>query len=628
MWACVCDLFLSLSLCVFISSLPLCCPLFLSSQRVVCGKVWKSFSAAALLGRLVAFGTDAELDTHPVPLPFSFHPETSQVIPGETEQGWLAVVELGPMDVPTSPLVRLCGIFLLLITALPPGSRVSPYVTEGDTVYACQGETITLLCQVPDVVSRPITSPPGFWKWTSADGTGTTLTILQYLSSVRSNSFSKLSARSRISERRQFGNFSLLISSLDRSDSGSYSCEFSFGRSQARATWQLRVIEVKATMANPLIETQRVELTCEGSVQNVSWSGPLGPAGKGRTLALSNLAVQHQGDWVCTCWFPGGTVQSRYQLDVVGLNEPLDKPVFLPVSSAFLLPCRLNKALLPLKAAWYQDGQELITLKADSVTKTWSKPQVPWVLFSSSQPITNLSVMVRAVTLAQGGTFECRVTLKGVTIRRMVNVTLIEVRGSHPTPVPVGTNMSLVCNVSSHSGQTGIRWRSPSTMEGLEDRRVRGEGSLLIRLIEVTQRHVGDWICEISQGDQLCGQGTYSLNITTLTLSEFGDPPLVLIIAASVGAFVLLLLATVIAVCLSKRARRRRRALKRLRHPLCREHSYQLSNQPLCHSNDYTPGDRPLPPPPIPYCPHRQPRKGRPSHARGSRHARRSQFGP
>ncbi|XP_072334774.1 lymphocyte activation gene 3 protein-like [Scyliorhinus torazame] len=513
---------------------------------------------------------------------------------------------------------------VLFLTSLQHVSYSLP-VTEKDKIYATVGDTVTFLCQMNSPSQTPMSKIMGGWKWRQSESDQPAKTIFRYnYDNFRSKGNIDLVKRSRMSAKLFSGNFSLIVSSVQTGDAGYFDCDFSYMAVEARVKIHLDVVTVTSSSSKPSLEGDSVELTCHAPAGKVSWNGPGHTQSNENTVMLSAISLLHAGKWTCNVEFTKKTLQTSYVLDVIGFTNPVERVIGLPVGSSAHLPCTLNRfpSTRPVQGAWLRGVSELVSMNVSTKGWMWRSPQNTRIRTPRHLSESDMSVVLTVRTLGDGGDYICQLHLQNRNISRKLSVTVIQVSVSEPGTISIGSNISLSCLISHQSPSTQIQWRhsNMSSKGGL----AQGKNTLTINLIKVTKHEAGVWICEISQNNARLGEATLILNVTEPVISIFGKDNLILMIGTSASLLFLIVIFTLIGNCLAKRARRRRQALRRLRHPLCREHSHQLSNQPLCNSNDYTKTERPLPPLPR-YCPH-QPRRGRSSQGKGNRLGPRGQY--
>ncbi|XP_067882665.1 T-cell surface glycoprotein CD4-like [Heterodontus francisci] len=518
----------------------------------------------------------------------------------------------------------LCGTLLIFLALLEQGvGTASSPVVEGDDIYVTEGATVTFPCTMNYRQQKPITNYLGGWSWTASQGAGPLQKIIQFLhSSMPQRLHADFQSRIRISSLKHHGDFSLSLSNVRAQDAGSFICDFTHPGYKAEATKRLHVIRVISNSPNPALEGDNITLSCLTALGQVKWRGPSVSDWTEKNLPLLGIKVEDRGSWVCSVEFKKGFLEARYALDIVGFSSPSDQVIYIESQKTAILPCVLNQfpSTRPVQGGWHLHDKELLSMNVSGSSWGWNKPQDHRLkLLEGLFAPTSLSVLFKVSEPSDGGKYSCHLTVRKRTISRTVTVSVIEVKLNEPGTVMENSNISLSCLVSDNSHLTEIRWYHRNSNRSLGTAGSRKRTSDTIKLTAVSKREAGTWVCEIYHGIVVKGRATYKLTVTDAPHRLFTTGTMIITIGTSSAAVAAILIATLIGVFLAKRARRRRRAVRRLRHPLCREHSHQLSTQPLYNGNDYIQTDRPLPPPPVRYCPHNQPRRGRPSQTTSSR---------
>ncbi|XP_049737447.1 lymphocyte activation gene 3 protein [Elephas maximus indicus] len=309
-----------------------------------------------------------------------------------------------------------------------------------------------------------------------------------------------LQPRVQVAERDlQRGDFSLWLSPARHADAGEYSATVRFRNRALACRLCLRVGQASMTASapGPLRTSESVVLNCSFSrpdlPASVSWFRGLArdPVQKspqhhlgGSFLFLPQVSPSDSGPWGCILTYRDGFIVSiTYNLTVLGLEPPAPLTVYAGAGSRVQLPCRLPLAL---------GTQSFLTAK-------WTRPGGGRDLHLAGDN-GSFTLWLEAVSLAQAGTYTCRVHLQGQQLSATITLAVITV-----TPKSFGLPGSpgkLLCEVTPASGQEDFVWTPLSNQS-----RRSSPGPLLE--IQEARLLSQPWQCQLYQGKRLLGSVLY-----------------------------------------------------------------------------------------------------------------------
>ncbi|XP_028006201.2 lymphocyte activation gene 3 protein [Eptesicus fuscus] len=310
-----------------------------------------------------------------------------------------------------------------------------------------------------------------------------------------------LQPRVQLEERGlQRGDFSLWLRPAQRADAGQYHATVNLRDRDRALTCRLHLRVGQASMTaspgGPLRTSDWVVLNCSFSrpdfPASVQWFRGPGrvPVHKsphhhldGSFLFLPRVSRVDSGLWGCILTYGDGfSVSSTYSLTVLDPEPPVPLTVYAGAGSRVELPCHLPPGV----------GTP------SSLTAKWAPPGGgPDLLVAGDNG--NFTLRLEAVSLAQAGTYTCRIHLQGQQLITTVTLAVITV-----TPQSFGLpgNLrKLLCEVTPASGQERFVW-SP------RDKSARGSPGPLLEVQEASLLSQ-PWQCHLYQGDRLLGTAVY-----------------------------------------------------------------------------------------------------------------------
>ncbi|XP_033621840.1 lymphocyte activation gene 3 protein [Fukomys damarensis] len=201
-------------------------------------------------------------------------------------------------------------------------------------------------------------------------------------------------------------------------------------------------------------------------------------------LFLPQVSPADSGIWGCTLTYRDGfEVQITHNLTVRGLEPPAPLMVYAGAGSKVELPCHLPPAVATqssLVAKWAPPGGGADILVAGDNG--------------------NFTLRLEAVSLAQAGTYICRIHLQGQQLCATVTLAVITVTPkSSGSP---GSSGKLMCEVTPASGQERFVWRP------LDRWSTRSSPGPWLEMPEA-QLLSQPWQCQLHQEERLLGTAVY-----------------------------------------------------------------------------------------------------------------------
>ncbi|XP_042528416.1 lymphocyte activation gene 3 protein isoform X2 [Dipodomys spectabilis] len=300
-----------------------------------------------------------------------------------------------------------------------------------------------------------------------------------------------LGPRVQLAERGlQRGDFSLRLCPALRADAGQYRATVHLGDRALSCHLRLRLGQASMTASPPgsLRTSDRVALKC-------SFERPESPAsvrwfrgqGRGRVpvqesarhhmvesfLFLPQVGPTDSGTWGCVLTYTDGfRVTITHNLEVLGLEPPAPLTVYAAAGSRAELPCHLPSDLgnhTSLAAQWTPPG---------------GGPDLPVAGHHG-----NFTLRLQAVSVAQAGSYTCRVRVPGQSLQITITLAVITV-----TP----KSGKLLCEVTPASGGENFVWRP------LDPRSKKSSPGPWLEAGEAGP-HSQPWQCQVYQRETLLG---------------------------------------------------------------------------------------------------------------------------
>ncbi|XP_029415677.1 lymphocyte activation gene 3 protein isoform X1 [Nannospalax galili] len=300
----------------------------------------------------------------------------------------------------------------------------------------------------------------------------------------------------------QRGDFSLWLRPVLRADAGEYHALVRLGDPDPDRTLACHLL-LRVGQASMIANPPGVLRPSDRVILNCSYSRPDPPAsvhwfrGQARVpvqeshhhlaesfLILPRVSPLDSGPWGCVLTYRDGfNVSITYNLMVLGLEPLAPLTIYVGVGSRVELPCYLSPGVgtpsfLIAKWASPGGGPDLQVPGKDG----------------------NFTLLLKAVSLAQAGTYTCSIHLQGQQLSTTVTLAVITV-----TPKSIGLPGSLgklLCEVTPTSGQEHLVWSPLGKQSG---KSFPGPWLELQKARLLSQ----PWQCQVYQGERLLGAAVY-----------------------------------------------------------------------------------------------------------------------
>nr|XP_033781272.1 lymphocyte activation gene 3 protein [Geotrypetes seraphini] len=469
-------------------------------------------------------------------------------------------------------------LWFLLLTACAEAWARNPIIPE---VFAQEGTSVVLPC------NRTVEKLAGHWRiavrWSRERRT---------MLMVEQNGVMKrgqlMVHRATIQEALfQKGVFSLHIQSVRSLDAGLYAASIQYGELFRQCQVLLHVTEVTAVPSGILPETGKVSLTCAStnpqSAKEVHWYHNEGMISMNKTyilhekeLTITQLTLQHSGDWRCELLYENGRIESAsYHLQVLGFAQGDLNPSFIyaAVGSSTELPCYLSgiteRSGAELSVSWSRiqsDGHKK-TLPISDLAILGSKS---WSSQGSLLKTLNQNFVLRISEVGEGdeGLYHCSFSYHGLILTRKLTLVSMRVSSSESGLIQEGSRLQLACDLSDPSGVERYEWSKQEQLVMNDSEAEKGTSEMKVKphklsndrtleLAAVSLQDAGIWVCSVSAQDRIVGQVKYHLDVTGARngpLSPFSSGE----ISFAVIFFFIVILLLVAIFILAWRNRRRR----------------------------------------------------------------------
>ncbi|XP_069506752.1 T-cell surface glycoprotein CD4 [Ambystoma mexicanum] len=409
-------------------------------------------------------------------------------------------------------------------------------------------------------------------KITHWDKDGQTVYRFQHPSTILRGShpdISDLQKRSRPTTQVNQEKHIIQVSSLLLSDTGVYRC---LGHGTEHETVQLVVFQVTPANYQTLLVSDDLELRlsfkalwdvdiiCKDPKNNVrgTWK-----AQQGQDLKVKALQPQDHGTW--TCQISGGkaSLELRYEVTMAGFL-PGPTTIYSRINDTVPLPCvftfnirgkPFNERLEVKGGGLYRSDDKDMLGQAQRLLNI-SKDGVCWSNACGEPPAagpSDLSLSLPRVQFHDGGWYTVLVKFPRKELKRTFHLSVLRVSAFPAGPVAPASQVDLICEVSSHSSETVLKWTQVNSSTE-DDHLVRGAGSFRITLSMFPVRF-GLWRCSLYNGENLLQSADF--NIEEKRLSSFSDWRVWALCGIIALALLLLLVCAVVCVARCRRLRRR-----------------------------------------------------------------------
>nr|BCJ04133.1 T-cell CD4 molecule [Sebastiscus marmoratus] len=369
---------------------------------------------------------------------------------------------------------------------------------------------------------------------------------------------------------------SLIITNIQQQNFGTISFKHTF---DGPTVFEYKLLKLTVTVKPPsplLLPGEKLSLSCNAKTLQghntpvIHW---LNPQQEKMTNNRGPFSVKSQdnGQWTCVVTHDGKEKKARVSVTVVDLSPAPLLPLYTSKSGPLTIPCSF-----PAHISWQQltakDIQEVLW---DFVPRPGSSPQRLFNLSVENpltwrpdqnrglRPVPDPQKGYLSLTRNRGredgsGGYECALKFKnGVTLKRTVQVEVLQIISSPGTELISGQQLNLTCSIGHPmTSELQVKWVPPekSLLSSLTSD--RHPAHLVIP--EVGTGGSGKWRCELWRN------GT-RLTTTDITLKI--EPKLsvwMLVVICSVTSIVILVLILVFILC-----RRRQRKTRHHRRKLC-----------------------------------------------------------
>ncbi|XP_030251079.1 CD4-1 molecule [Sparus aurata] len=372
---------------------------------------------------------------------------------------------------------------------------------------------------------------------------------------------------------------SLIITKIPQGQFGTFTC--TLGRDKIEKNCKLLRLQVSMNQTSPLLPGDRVSLTCDAEKPHslkspqIHWLNPQGVRifGYQQTVTATGL---HNGEWTCVVTNDNKEKRAKIKVTVVDLSPAPTSPLYTSKSQPLTIPCSIPSGISweQVKAKGVQgvhwdyfpntglshisgDPQRLFSLSLND-TLRWQPDRSRGLTPVSSLIKGNLSLFINKAKEEDRGDYVCTMKFRnGVTLKRTVQVNVLQIISSPETDLISGQQLNLTCSLGrllSSDLQLKLIPPEQSALQLLTSDREPA----LLNIPEVGTGDSGKWRCELWQRSARLTYAVIALKI---------EPKLsvwMLIIICSVTVIVLLLLVLVFILC-----HRRQRKMRHPRHRLC-----------------------------------------------------------
>ncbi|XP_068614788.1 T-cell surface glycoprotein CD4-like [Brachionichthys hirsutus] len=372
----------------------------------------------------------------------------------------------------------------------------------------------------------------------------------------------------------------LIIRGVKQEHFGTFSCEAKEnGQTVASSTRTLLKLTVTKSPTSPLLPGETLSLFCDAEAPSglakpaVHW---LNPQGEQKKTSQGQVKVtasgQHSGEWTCVVTNGAKEIQAKASVAVVDMSPAPLHPQYTSKSSPLSIPCSIASYTSwdQIKTKGIQGGNWHFYPASGSGVPS----AAPQRLFSLSlkNPLSWKSDQDRGLTPEPGlkagvlslarhegreddsGVYVCSLTFNSnVTLRRTVNISVLQIRSSSGPDLTAGQQVNLTCSLG-HPLPSGLRlkWFPPEQSHPLASDH---------RSTHLTVPHVGAadggvWRCELWRNGTRLTSAKIVLKIDH-TMSLWMQ-----VIICSVAVIVVLILIFIVYRC-------RQRKMTHPRHRLC-----------------------------------------------------------
>ncbi|XP_023127396.2 CD4-1 molecule [Amphiprion ocellaris] len=432
-------------------------------------------------------------------------------------------------------------------------------------VYTQVGETVTLKTQ------REIPPKP-YVTWHFETLSGTTLAWI--------NPFG---GRSTFKERPwnnslSLNGYALTISNVQEQHFGTFVCQVSDSNvPKYHITFILIKLQVSVNPTSLLLPEEPLSLACSVGTQrkpDIHWLNPQGQKMKSDKGALTKIVTsQDNGQWTCVVTHDRKEHKAKVSVKVLDLS-PVPSPQYTSASSSLRIPCSFpshvtweeikkkgirkiqwNFSPTPSSSLISKDGEMLFSLSPENPL-TWQTEQEKGLKPVQDVTKGDLSLARNRGKEEDRGNYTCSMKFNnGVTLRRTVNVEVLQIISSRGTKLTPGQRVNLSCTTGNPlQTDVQLKWFPPekSSVSIPDDHPAH------LTIPEVGTGDGGKWKCELRRSDVLLASA-----VVTLTI----EPKMtvwMLVIICSSAVIMLLLLIVAFILC-----RHRKRKTRHIRHRLC-----------------------------------------------------------
>ncbi|XP_056142126.1 CD4-1 molecule [Lampris incognitus] len=384
--------------------------------------------------------------------------------------------------------------------------------------------------------------------------------------------------------------YSLVIENIQAEDFKTFTCVLRTSFSTISSTrYQLSAINVVAEPAGPVLAGQSLTLSCDVELQTATrltmhWENPQrkdmtaeqnAQGATKRTLTVAKVTGEDNGKWTCVVECDNRRYVGKLSVTVLDLSPADSSPRYASVSSTPLqVPCSLLSHITwkDLKAAGLRGGHWTFTPSVPAAA-----PQRLFTLQQGDSPVweeglkrglsmqnklaNDLSLWRKTVTTADRGDYTCALEFEnGLTWSRNVRVEVLQLFSSPEKDVFAGQQVNLSCslghNLASH---LQVKWIPPKPP---------GQPSLghaadptLLTIPEASDKHSGEWRCELCQNGTPCTSAKLTLKIERAPMGVW-----LLVTICSVAVISIL----IPAIVLIQRQRKRKTKTRHPKRRFCR----------------------------------------------------------
>ncbi|KAL6489507.1 hypothetical protein MHYP_G00032480 [Metynnis hypsauchen] len=278
-----------------------------------------------------------------------------------------------------------------------------------------------------------------------------------------------------LARKAKLNGIKLLISSVEVSHSGTYTCTGHDATKKFTLHHSLHVMSVSVSPSDTVLSSTDVTLRCDvggESKAQVQWMKPPGDEpykSPGNIITLKSVTSDDAGQWTCVVKDEKGEVLGAIE-KTLSVTGPLSSPneVTAPPGGDVELPCSLPSpsGLHIVAGGWTSNSPSDLQfpgLTRDPSGLRWNGNKFRFA-FSDEQLSTNFTVTLKNVQLSDAGEYFCNLTFKDgksltakLTLKvgeGMVNEKVTVAPGNQEITAPLGGTADLPC---THSGSSSAR---------------------------------------------------------------------------------------------------------------------------------------------------------------------------